>query len=107
MLRRAKTPMATPTPMPACAPVERPVLVFEDDGGGVEEDIETKLGEVAALLLVVLALAVLEAEETEVVRLAVAPSVTANVIAASVPQQAVLFFPQHHVFEYFESSQGV
>lgn len=105
MLRRAKTPMATPTPMPACAPVERPVLVFEDDGGGVEEDIETKLGEVAAPLLVVLA--VLEAEETEVVKLAVAPSVTANVIAALVPQQSVLFFPQHHVFEYFESSQGV
>ena len=107
MPRRAKTPMATPTPMPACAPMERPVLVLEDDGGGVEEDVETRFGEVAALLLVVLALAVLEAEETEVVKLAVAPSVTANVIAASVPQQSVLFFPQHHVFEYFESSQGV
>jgi GTP:adenosylcobinamide-phosphate guanylyltransferase len=105
MLRRAKTPMATPTPMPACAPVERPVFVFGNDGGGVEEDVETRLGEVAAPLLVVLA--VLEAEETEVVKLAVAPSVTANVIAASVPQQSVLFFPQHHVFEYFESSQGV
>lgn len=90
--------------MPACAPLER-------DGVSVDaEDVVASVDDVVAAEVVVAALAVEEGVDEvddEVVRVAVSPMVTASVEALSVPQQAVLFLPQHQVSEYVVFSQGV
>lgn len=92
---RARAPMEMPTPIPAWAPVEREELVAVEDEEDDEEDFDAEVvfaaevdDEAEELLVLV--------EEDEV-SVAVAPRVTARVIALSVPQQSVLFFPQHQV----------
>ena len=94
---RARAPMEMPTPIPAWAPVEREELVAGVEGEVEEEEEDAEAEVVGAAELDDEAEELLVLVEEDEMSVAVAPRVTARVIARTVPQQSVLFFPQHQV----------